>query len=169
MPYLTPAELRDALNGNAELAQVATPEPFAPIPAETMGKAIDEEDLTGDPNEEAAGLALERITVAIADAGNLVDNFLRGRYSLPLSVTPSTVKEIVVRVARYNLHDDHATDEIFRRYTEALGWLRDIRDGVMVLEVGPTDTVDTGLPAVSAGSGLYSVAGLGDYACPFGR
>lgn len=163
MAYLTAAELRDRTS-NLELAQVATPREVRPISAADMAAVIDGGTPTDPTN---AALALAKINKALADAGDLVDNFLRGRYSLPLSVTPQTIAEIVVRLARYGLHNERATDEIVERYKEAMQWLRAIATGDMVLEVGPTDTRDTGLPAVSEGSGLYSVEGLRDYACPY--
>src|SRR5258708_2088433 len=83
-----------------------------------------------------AALALAKIVKAIADAGDLVDNFLRGRYTLPLSATPSTIAEIIVRVSRYTLHNERASDEIVTRYKEAMGWLQSIAEGSMVLGVG---------------------------------
>ncbi len=40
---------------------------------------------------------------------DLVDNFLRVRYPVPLAETPSTVREIMARVVRYLLHDQRAS------------------------------------------------------------
>lgn len=169
--YLTPATLRDAINGNLELAEVATPREFVPVSAEGMRMAIDGEDYSARPAPEPARilLAFERIEAAITDATDLVNNYLRVLYAVPLAVAPSTVKEIMVRIVRYMLHDERATTEIIARYREAMQWLADIRDGKMVLDVGPSDTATPAAPDFTEGSGLYTVAGLGGFACPYSR
>lgn len=165
--YLTPSQLRD-LTSNLELAQVATPREFAPIPADAMRKAIDG-DHVDPPNTDKAALALAKIEDAIAAAQDLVDNFLRGRYLLPLAVAPSTVTEIMVRVARYTLHNERASDEIVERYKEAMKWLQAIADGSMVLDVPPASVADFGGIDVADGSGIYSVEGLTNFADPILR
>lgn len=162
--YLTPAQLRD-LTSNLELAQVATPREFAPIPPEAMRKAIDGQTVD-PPNTEKAALALAKIEDAIEAAQDLVDNFLRSRYVLPLEVAPSTVTEIMVRVARYTLHNERASDEIVERYKEAMKWLQAIADGTMVLDVPPAAVADFGGIEIGEGSGVYSVEGLVNYTDP---
>lgn len=165
--YLTPQQLRD-LTSNLELAQVATPREFVPIPADAMRQAIDGEAVPS-PNTEKAALALAKIEDAIAAAQDLVDNFLRSRYVLPLATAPSTVTEIMVRVARYTLHNERANADIVTRYKEAMAWLQAIADGTMVLDVPPANVGTFGDVEFAEGSGLYSVEGLQNFADPILR
>lgn len=166
MPYLTPVELRDATS-NQELAQVATPREVRPITAADMAAVIDGSGAIVDPVN--AGKALAKIEKAIADSSDLVDNFLRGRYPLPLPSTPRTVSEIMVRVVRYALHNERASEEITARYKEAMTWLSMIGAGKMQLEVPAEVVVNTGDAVYECGSELYSVDGLANYACPYQR
>lgn len=134
MLYVSAPDLRNATS-DLELAQVATARERDPIPAETMRKAIDGESLTGDPNEAAAIAALVKINTALRDAGDFIDTCLRGRYVLPLITPPTAIREIVIRVARYMLHNERAPNEVRERYKEAIGWCASIRDGSMILDV----------------------------------
>lgn len=160
-PYVTAKGLRDATS-NLELAQVATPREHRPITAEQMQVAIDSGDVSGDP--PWVQLALERVEKAVQDASDFLDNYLRLRYRVPLASPPSTVTEIIVRIARYMLHNERATKEIVDRYKEAIGWCEDIANGVIVLDVPPADQLPGDAPIFCEGSGLYSVEGLKDFA-----
>lgn len=164
---MTPSQLRD-LTSNKELAQVATPREFAPISADAMRLAIDNQTVP-PPDTEKAALALAKIEDAIAAAQDLVDNFLRSRYVLPLATAPSTVSEIMVRVARYTLHNERASAEIVARYKEAMAWLQSIAAGTMVLDVPPAAVAGFGDVEFAEGSGIYSVEGLQDFADPILR
>lgn len=163
MPYVTDKGLRDATS-NLELAQVATPREHRPITAEQMQKAIDGEDYSGDPDKAWIDLALARVQKAVQDASDFLDNYLRLRYRVPLAAPPSTVTEIIVRISRYLLHNERATKEIVDRYKEAVGWCEDIANGVIVLDVPPTDLLPGDAPMVCEGTGLYTVEGLKDFA-----
>lgn len=163
MPYLTPAQLEDATSAR-ELAQVASPQDARPCTAETLRTAIAGGDISSAPDGPAAAAALDRIVAMIDNAGDLVDNFLRGRYQLPLAdPPPSTIAEIMVRVSRFLLHKDRATKDIQWRYEEAMQWLADIRDGTIVLDVPPDSAVYDG-PDVCAPAPIYTVAGLEGFA-----
>lgn len=163
MPYLLPVELEAATSAQ-ELAQVASPQGARPCTADTLRKAIAGDDIAALPDAAAATAALARIIAMIDNAGNLVDNFLRGRYELPLAEPPpSTIAEIMVRVTRFMLHKDQASKDIQWRYEEAMRWLAEIRDGGILLDVPPSGAVYDG-PVVCASDPIYTVAGMEGFA-----
>lgn len=85
------------------------------------------------------------------DAAGLVNGYLSGRYTLPLAEVPSTVIGWVSDITRYRLWDDHAPEEVRRRYEDALAQLKLLADGKISLPPGtegPAATVD---PVVMTG------------------
>lgn len=163
MPYVTAIGLRDATS-NQELAQVATPREYRAISAEQMRRAIDGEDYSNDPDAPVIALALARVTRAVQDASDFLDNYMRLRYVVPLLSPPRTVTEIVVRIARYMLHNQAAPREIETRYREAVGWCEAIAAGTMVLDVPEAEQIAAGAPMVAPGTSLYSVESLVGFA-----
>lgn len=83
---------------------------------------------------------------ALADADAEIDGFLQARYSLPLSHVPALIVRIACIIARYNLYEDMATDEVRRRYEDATRMLKSISRGEINLGVSET----TG-PATTSG------------------
>ncbi len=78
-----------------------------------------------------------KITQAIDDADELIDAYLRGRYTLPFSSTPTVVKQISVDIAIFNLYSKRPEREmpetIRTRYRDALRLLADIQSGKATL------------------------------------
>ena len=66
---------------------------------------------------------------AIADASATADDYLAGRYAVPVVPVPDTLKRLVCDIARYYLLGDSAEDEQRRRHGDALTALRDIGAG----------------------------------------
>lgn len=83
---------------------------------------------TGDPDDSVAESAL-------TDATALIDSYISARYTLPLSVVPATLALQCCVIAWYLLQDVSATEQTTRRYSDALKWLADVRDGKIPLGV----------------------------------
>ena len=60
-------------------------------------------DLSQD-NPDLDELDLTVIDRALTDASELIDGYLRGRYILPITPTPSILRQLCVDIARYKLH-----------------------------------------------------------------
>lgn len=97
------------------------------------------------------GEADESVTArALSDATDLINQYLRVRYSVPVSPVPPTLRRVCGDLAMYALSTDNGllTDDKRRRYEDALRLLRDLANG----------TAELGLPsgqsAPSAGSGV---------------
>lgn len=70
--------------------------------------------------------AVER---AVADAGAEIDAFVGVRYTLPLAVVPPLLERLACDLTRYRLYAAQPTEEVRRRYEDALGLLREVARG----------------------------------------
>jgi phage gp36-like protein len=84
---------------------------------------------------------------AIADAGALIDGYLKVRYALPLATVPDAVRAIAIAIAIYLAHAEVAPEKITADYKSALKLLEDISKGLSKLDVAGAE------PAGSGGSG----------------
>ncbi|MBC7859192.1 MAG: DUF1320 family protein [Burkholderiaceae bacterium] len=67
--------------------------------------------------------AVDRI---LADADALIDGYLAGRYSLPLTDVPPNLPQVACAIARYALLGDAATERAREDHKDAVAWLRDV-------------------------------------------
>lgn len=75
------------------------------------------------------------VTGALADADAMIDGYLAGRYPLPLASVPPNLVLIACAVARYLVWKDLATDEIRKRYEDAIRYLERIASGSIPLRM----------------------------------
>lgn len=75
------------------------------------------------------------IQTALDDAAALIDSYISGRHTLPLSVVPGTIAQQCCVIAWYYLNDMRATEQATQRYKDALRWLESVRDGKTPLGV----------------------------------
>jgi len=88
-----------------------------------------------DGNGSADSGMMER---ALDDASAEIDVYLAGRYALPLAHVPTVLVRIACDIARYRLWADRASDEVRRRYEDALRLLERIASGeVVLMQPGP--------------------------------
>ena len=85
---------------------------------------------------------------ALADAGALIDGYLKGRYRLPLASVPPLVTDLALKVAIYNLHGAVVAEKVARDYQDALKLLREIAAGIVRLDVEGAE------PEASGSSGV---------------
>lgn len=71
----------------------------------------------------------------IAFANDLIDGYLRERYSLPISSVPRNLVGVACDIARYRYYQDQPTDLVVMRYQAALDWLRDVSKGIVNIEI----------------------------------
>ncbi len=72
---------------------------------------------------------------AINHACSFIDARLVGRYTLPLTIVPTIIKQIALDLARCRLYDDHQPDHIKDRCDEAKNLLKEISSGKLSLGV----------------------------------
>lgn len=122
---------------------------------------IDEAALEGAFGEsEVADLATtpERLSSAISRAEAQVDSYLSSRYAVPLVSAPAVVVDAALKIARFELWDDSATEEVSRRRDQAIAWLKDIQAGRANLVGVDNKTADTSStpPNVSAPAAVFT-------------
>lgn len=66
---------------------------------------------------------------ALGDADAKIDSYLVGRYALPLAAVPKPLKLFACDIARYLLHDNHATEQVTKRYDDAIRFLERVAKG----------------------------------------
>ncbi len=103
---------------------------------------------------------------ALLDADAEINMRLHSRYALPLENVPRVLVNIACDIARWRLMEDRATDQVTRRYEEALKLLDRIAQGKLSLglEAGESRLKATGGPAVTGGARVFSRKRLADYA-----
>lgn len=128
MAYVTQAELIDRF-GSDELLQVA--------------------DRDNDSSVDS-----EVTDAAIADADAMIDSYCRNRYTVPFDPIPGEIRKVAADIARYNLWDDQASEEVERRYNHAVTWLKDVSAGRARVNVDADDETQPNLGQIVVGSGI---------------
>lgn len=91
---------------------------------------------------------------AIDKAERKIDGYLRSVYSLPLSaelIAGSSLPETCGDIIRYALYHDMATDEVIRRYKDAIAWLKDVQAKRVTLGAVDTTVAPTGNMVIKQG------------------
>ena len=85
-----------------------------------------------------------RVNKAIETAGGIIDGYLRGRYSLPLSTVPVLIRTIAIDIAVYKLYERRLELEMPEamsdRYKNAVKLLEQIQKGLIRLGIESPDT-----------------------------
>lgn len=101
--------------------------------------------LTDDAGTGTINLAI--VSEVITYAGDLIDGYLRSRYTLPLNPVPSLIKDIAVDLALYKLYKRRfnlsAPDGISESFKNSMKTLKEIPAGTVSLG---TDALPQGLP-----------------------
>lgn len=86
---------------------------------------------------------------AIADAGALIDGFLKARYALPIAgEVPPLLIDLAQRVAIYNAHANVAGDKIRKDYDDAIKLLGQIGSGTVRLDIAGAEPAGSGAQGV---------------------
>ncbi|NWA40792.1 DUF1320 domain-containing protein [Pseudomonas reactans] len=101
---------------------------------EIMDLAEDRSDNTGETVDQV------KIDNAISDAAGEIDSALAGGgYRLPLAATPALLVAYGCDIARYRLYDNRATEQVTKRYDDAIKALRLIANGTLKLGLPKID------------------------------
>ncbi|MDI5994412.1 DUF1320 domain-containing protein [Pseudomonas sp. MDMC216] len=98
-------------------------------------------DLAEDKSDDT-GETIDQVKVgdAIQDATGEIDSALAGGgYRLPLASVPPILTAYGCDIARYRLYDNRATEQVTKRYDDAIKALRLIASGVVKLGLPMVD------------------------------
>ena len=102
--------------------------------------------LTDDENEGAVNE--DRVTAAIGDADELIDGYLRGRYTLPLDPIPALITKLSIDLAVFNLYSRKLElvmpEAMSDRYKNAVKVLEHIQSGKISLGTEAGNTPEPG-------------------------
>ena len=102
---------------------------------------------------------------ALLDADSEIDAYLQPRYTLPLASVPRVLVNIACDITRYRLYDDRSTEQVTRRYEDAIKLLVKIGKGEvgLGLDAVAQPTVVTGGPQATTPNRIFSADRLADY------
>jgi len=106
------------------------------------------------------------VTRAIADSDAEIDSYLQTRYVLPLPSLPQILKSTASDITRYRLYDDRASEQVTKRYTDAVAWLRLVAARKVSLglpELQASEAVSSGGPKISAEPRTFTRDSLSGY------
>lgn len=104
------------------------------------------------------------IAAVLARADSMIDSYLGGRYALPITPIPTVLMATACDLARYWLYDDAAPERVRDSYEDAVGFLKDVSAGRVLLQL-PAAAADAsaGSPAYSAPDPVFSSDTLASY------
>lgn len=119
--------------------------------------------LTDRTNAGYIGTAV--LNQAIADADTEINGYLAGRYALPLTSTPPVLITYACDIARYRLYDDRASEQVTKRYNDALKFLQMVAKGdiSLGLDTSGTPPPSSGGPTVEAAERVFTRDSLKDF------
>ena len=99
-----------------------------------------ESDLVARFGDEIEGLktmlpSQSSVTDAIQDATEEINGHIGDRYPLPLPNVPSNLKRMACDIARYRLYFQQPTDEVRKRYEDAVAFLKRVADNKAHLQI----------------------------------
>ncbi len=162
--YCTAVELMRRF-GPLELAQVGSADDQAVVDADLLRATLLVMDRSAwtAPEIVVADEAAVRIGEALTDADQMVDGYLAGRYTLPFDPVPTLLRRVGADIARYLLHEDRATEDIQRRYTDAVKLLAGLRKGEVTLGVDDPSPATAGAPEISTPGRVFTRDTLADF------
>ena len=105
----------------------------AAIPATTLAQLTNDDPAYADTPNEAV---IESIVVEVED---LVDGYMRGRYTLPFDPVPTILQGIAIHLIRYELYarrpEGTVPELVMSAHKNARRLLEDIRSGVVTLGI----------------------------------
>ena len=104
-----------------------------------------EADLVARFGEEIGNLKLmvsnpAFVDDAIQDATEEINGHIGGRYPLPLPNVPSNLKRMACDIARYRLYFQQPTEEVRKRYEDAIAFLKRVADNKAHLQIQLPET-----------------------------
>jgi phage gp36-like protein len=100
----------------------------------------------------------------LADADAEINTYLTGRYALPLATTPPVLTKFACDVARYQLYDVRASEQVKARYDDAIKFFKLLANGGISLGLDSlltTPVADAGGIGIKANVRKFSMGTSG--------
>lgn len=110
-----------------------------------------------DKSGQAGELVQTVLDGALADASATIDGYLAGRYALPLVSTPPVLIPICCDLARYQLYDEQASEQVSNRHKNAIRFLELVASGKVSLGVSTEGEVQSDdLPEITSAGSVFA-------------
>lgn len=118
--------------------------------------------------ENTGSLNATRLGAALADASATIDGYLAGRYPLPLTTVPNILVIYCGDIARYMLYDARATEQVTKRYDDAIKFLALVSQDKISLgmDSGGNMAAPEGGPRADGPSRVFTDGGLAEFRDP---
>lgn len=84
---------------------------------------------------------------SLEDATDFMNTYLAIRYVTPLTSISESIIKACCQLARYDLHKDHATEQVSNDKKSVIAWLKDLSSGKAVLTDSEGVAVEVGKPS----------------------
>lgn len=88
---------------------------------------VSNRDVAGEEINEAAFIQAQK------DGDAEIDAYLQGRYQLPLVHVPTVLRRLACDLYRYYLYTPRTTEEVEKRYSASVKFLKSVADGTVNL------------------------------------
>lgn len=110
--------------------------------------ALTEEKIKQLTDDDNLGAISEgRVTYAIAAADALIDSYIRGTHTVPLSPATDRIKQVSIDLSVYFLYkrrrEFEMPPDVIKDYDRQISFLRDVQSGKVLLDT-PTAVPNTG-------------------------
>lgn len=111
-----------------------------------------------DRDGSAGAIVTSVLDSAIEDAGSEVDAYVGVRYDLPLATVPVSLVRVVSDIVRYRLYDEAATEQVRKRYEDAIKFLVGVAKGGITIGELPEELASSGDVRMESGGRVFSRA-----------
>ena len=118
-------------------------------------------ELTDRDNEGILNKTI--IEAAIADADAEIDGYIAIAVTLPLASVPANITRLAADIARYRLYDERATDQVTKRYDNALEFLEMVATGKATLGIEDDQNAASGSVEIEANSRVFTEDSLSSF------
>ncbi len=104
-----------------------------------------------------------KVESALNDAAAEMDTYLGSVYSLPLADPNPYLKTICCDITRFRLWDDAVSEEVRKRYEDAVAWLKKVVKGDVSLGIENTEEVFHAATSRSTSDRAFTRSSLDDF------
>lgn len=126
---------------------------------EDLTKRFGEQELIDiTDHDNASVIVVDVLNMAIEDASAEMDGYIGRAMPLPLVFVPKVLLPLACDITRYKLYDDHPTEQVIKRYDDAIKFLIAVSKGVVSLGVSSLGeaTASTDLAEMQSGGSVFA-------------
>ena len=106
------------------------------ITLQDLNQRFTEAEILSLADDGTGQIDQDEVDRAIEDAeGEINGRVAAGGYLVPLDPVPPIIRAYACDIARYRLHDDAATDQVTKRYADAMKFLTAVAKGDVLLGI----------------------------------